>query len=141
MQDLSDLAKNSMWPTSQAGGNMIASNDQAMTAPGSAPVDNLNDRMSEMEEEPTVIDSNLNEIPPATSGKPQASGQQGKPSTPTPAWGSTTTPTVVRDDSGAVQGGTKSPLSDQDGSRAAERESRRVMSKAWKSTNGVSGNG
>ena len=44
MQDLSHLAANSIVPTSQAGGNMMSSNDLAMTAPGSRPVDPLPDR-------------------------------------------------------------------------------------------------
>jgi hypothetical protein len=44
MQDLSHLAANSMTVTSQAGGNMQSSNEQAMTAPGSDPVDPLPDR-------------------------------------------------------------------------------------------------
>lgn len=101
MQDLSDLAKNSMWPTSQAGGNMLASSEEAMTAPGSAPVDNLDDHLSEVHENPAVENSNASPIPPATDGKPQASRQQGF--TPgRPAWGGTTVPEVVRDDSGAA---------------------------------------
>ena len=44
MQDLSSLAAGSLAPTSQAGGNMMSSNAQAMTAPGSEPVDPLPDR-------------------------------------------------------------------------------------------------
>ena len=44
MQDLSGLAKNGPWVTSQAAGNMMSSNEQAMTAPGSVPVDPLPDR-------------------------------------------------------------------------------------------------
>ncbi len=44
MQDLSALARNGPWVTSQAGGNMISSNEQAMTGPGSEPVDPLPDR-------------------------------------------------------------------------------------------------
>lgn len=39
MQDLSSLAADSMWPTSQSAGNRSARPDAAMTAPGSAPVD------------------------------------------------------------------------------------------------------
>jgi hypothetical protein len=44
MQDLSHLAAGSITATSQAGGNMVSSNEQAMTAPGSRPVDPLPDR-------------------------------------------------------------------------------------------------
>ena len=44
MIDLSHLAANSITATSQAAGNMVSSSDQAMTAPGSQPVDPLPDR-------------------------------------------------------------------------------------------------
>lgn len=44
MQDLSHLAAASLAVTSQAAGNMMSSNEQAMTAPGSEPVDPLPDR-------------------------------------------------------------------------------------------------
>ena len=44
MQDLSDLARNGPWVTSQAGGNMVSSNAEAQTAPGSLPSDTLPDR-------------------------------------------------------------------------------------------------
>lgn len=44
MQDLSGQARFGPWATSQAGGNMISSNEQAMTAPGSEPSDPLPDR-------------------------------------------------------------------------------------------------
>jgi hypothetical protein len=38
MQDLSELAKDSMWPTAQASsGSRHSSRDAAMTAPGSVP--------------------------------------------------------------------------------------------------------
>lgn len=37
MQDLSRLAIDSMWVTSQEGGNMVHDSSLAMTAPGSAP--------------------------------------------------------------------------------------------------------
>jgi hypothetical protein len=47
MQDLSPLAKDSMWVTSQAAGNMTSSTEKAMTAPGSRPVDPLPDRASQ----------------------------------------------------------------------------------------------
>jgi hypothetical protein len=48
MEDLSHLLPGSpvtaLTPTSQAGGNMMSSNDLAMTAPGGRPVDPLPDR-------------------------------------------------------------------------------------------------
>lgn len=91
MQDLSDLAKDSMWPSSMAGGNMTSSNTLAMTAPGSPPVDPLTDRGDQGD--PTVRLGS--QMKTGTSGKPQASGQA--PYTPAPArWGKTTTPKVIR---------------------------------------------
>jgi hypothetical protein len=96
MQDLSSLAKDSMWVTSQAGGNMLASSEKAMTAPGSQPVDNLDDHQSAVHEDPTVEDSNAEQITPGTSGKPQASGQQGSHARSRAAWGPVTVPEVVR---------------------------------------------
>ena len=44
MRDLSGLAADAMWVTSQAAGNMTSSTEQALTAPGSRPVDPLPDR-------------------------------------------------------------------------------------------------
>ena len=44
MKDLSSLAADSMWVTSQAAGNMTSSTEKALTAPGSRPVDPLPDR-------------------------------------------------------------------------------------------------
>ena len=38
MQSLSHLATNSMWITSQEGGNLVHDNSGAMTAPGTEPV-------------------------------------------------------------------------------------------------------
>lgn len=38
MRDLSGLARDAMWVTSQEGGNMVHDNSPAMTAPGSQPV-------------------------------------------------------------------------------------------------------
>lgn len=38
MRDLSALAADSMWVTSQEGGNLVHDNSGAMTAPGSRPV-------------------------------------------------------------------------------------------------------
>lgn len=44
MQDLSSLAADGPWITSQAAGNMTSSNEGAMTGKGSEPVDPLPDR-------------------------------------------------------------------------------------------------
>lgn len=79
-----------MWVTSQAGGNMVSSNEDAFTAPGSQPVDKLTDR--DVQSDPHV--EVPPEMPPGTSGKPKARGQQGPASHA--AWGKTTTPNVVR---------------------------------------------
>lgn len=57
MQDLSHLAANGPWVTSQAGGNMVSSNDQAMTGPGSEPVDPLPDREHQGEPKVTFTQS------------------------------------------------------------------------------------
>jgi hypothetical protein len=56
MQDLSAMAKNGPWVTSQAGGNMMSSNEQAMTAPGSPPADPLPDREHQGDPAVTVVD-------------------------------------------------------------------------------------
>ena len=64
MQDLSNLAANSLTVTSQAGGNMMSSNAQAMTAPGSRPVDPLPDRDRQ-------DDPNLDMGPPRPVGTPK----------------------------------------------------------------------
>ena len=37
MRDLSSLARDSMWVTSQEGGNLVHDNSPAMTAPGTDP--------------------------------------------------------------------------------------------------------
>jgi len=94
-QDLSamPLAKSSMWPSSQAAGNMTSSNAQAMTAPGSDPVDPLPDRAEQGDPSVTVGKA----IPPGTDGKPQASGQAGPAPRRRAAWGRTTTPDVLRE--------------------------------------------
>ena len=44
MKDLSELAADSMWISSQEAGNQQADNSGAMTAPGSEPVDVLVNR-------------------------------------------------------------------------------------------------
>jgi hypothetical protein len=78
MQDLSSLAKNGPWVTSQAGGNMMSSTEQALTAPGSVPVDPLPDR--EHQGEPS-LDMSAS-VPVGTAGKRKPTAY-----TPTPvAW-------------------------------------------------------
>ena len=47
MQDLSRLADGALTVSSMAAGNMVSSNEQAMTAPGSRPVDPLPDRANQ----------------------------------------------------------------------------------------------
>jgi hypothetical protein len=56
MQDLSEMARNGPWVTSQAAGNMTSSNDEAMTAPGSQPVDPLPDRADQGDPKVTSSD-------------------------------------------------------------------------------------
>lgn len=56
MQDLSQMAANGPWVTSQAAGNMISSNEQAMTGPGSEPVDPLPDRTRQGDPHVTMSD-------------------------------------------------------------------------------------
>jgi hypothetical protein len=90
MEDLSALAADSMWVTSQAGGNMVSSNEGAHTAPGSQPVDKLTDR--DVQSDPHV--ELPPRTPPGTNGKPKARGTD-RPSGRA-AWGKTTTPNVVR---------------------------------------------
>lgn len=52
MEDLSHLAAAGPWVTSQAGGNMVSSNEQAQTGPGTQPADPLPDR--DHQGDPTV---------------------------------------------------------------------------------------
>lgn len=91
-EDLSSLARDSAWPTSQAAGNMTSSSRKAMTAPGSAPVDPVPDRT---EQGDPSIDLGT-PMKTGTSGKPQPRGQSSY--TPAPvAWKPTTVPAVVRE--------------------------------------------
>lgn len=90
-KDISEYAEDSIWPTSQAAGNMQSSTRLAMSAPGSDPVDPLPDRA---EQGDPTIDLGA-KMPPGEDGKPQASGQASY----TPArdrWTRTTVPDVVR---------------------------------------------
>jgi len=89
--DISELADGSLTASSMAAGNMTASNRQAMTAPGSPPVDPLPPAADQGD--PTVRLGS--EMPVSTDGKPQASGQA--PYTAGPVrWGKTSVPQVVR---------------------------------------------
>jgi hypothetical protein len=101
MQDLSKVVFGSdpisaLVPTSQEGGNMRASNELAMTAPGSTPVDVMQPAGEYFHNDPTVSTSNASVITPASDGKPQASSQASGYSPPPPAWKATGTPNVVR---------------------------------------------
>lgn len=78
-------------PTSQAGGNMMSSNEYAMTAPGGEPTDPLPDRSKQGH---VKVDAQ-SKLPPGEDGKPQAKGEDWSPPG-APAWKSTTVPEVVR---------------------------------------------
>jgi len=87
VKDLSSLAENSMWPTSQAAGNMMSGRKAAMSAPGSQPVDPL--PPAKDQGEPDVENSPGPRIQPGDDGKPEARTTAGKPSLPEPAWKTT----------------------------------------------------
>lgn len=79
MRDLSSLARDSMWPTSQEGGNMVHDNSPAMTAPGSEPVTPV--PKAEAQPDPTVP------VPAARPVGDTGRGQPGKGYTPSAmAW-------------------------------------------------------
>jgi hypothetical protein len=92
VQDLSKLAKNSIWPTSQAGGNRMSTNDEALTALGTEPVDPALQKSQQANPHVGVTAT----LPIGTSGKPQASGQAGSWKPSAPVWGPTTVPDVIR---------------------------------------------
>ena len=72
MKDLSSLAADSMWVTSQEGGNLVHDNSGAMTAPGSKPVTPL--PPAEDQPDPTVaLAEALKPGTPARHPKPSAS--------------------------------------------------------------------
>ena len=88
-QDLSSLAKDSIWPSSQAAGNMTSSSREAMTAPGSSPVDPIPDRNKQGD--PSILLGP--QMPVSDDGKPQPDVSY----TPNPVrWGKTTVPRIVR---------------------------------------------
>jgi hypothetical protein len=95
VQDLSHLAADSMWPTSQEGGNMMSGRPGAMSAPGSQPVTPL----------PPAKDQGTPHVDlgpeqePGDDGKPKARTTAGKPDLPAPAWKPANPPDVVRDSS------------------------------------------
>jgi hypothetical protein len=99
MQDLSSLLPgdpvSALTPTSQEGGNMRASNEEAMTAPGSQPVDVMHPAGDYFGNDPAITATNKGAIPPGTDGKPQASSQRWT-GPGTAAWSRTATPGVVR---------------------------------------------
>lgn len=87
VKDLSNLLPqdpiSALSPTSQEGGNQQSSNADAMTAPGSQPVDILKDR--DVQVDPKVEVSNKTKIEPSDDGKPQSTDMIGyQPSRP--AW-------------------------------------------------------
>jgi hypothetical protein len=83
-------------PTSQEGGNQQASNELAMTAPGSEPVNIVKDSNEDVQMDPTIKATNASEIEPADDGKPQASGQRWSGAPAAPTWARTASPDVVR---------------------------------------------
>jgi hypothetical protein len=93
VQDLSSLARDSMWPTSQEAGNMTSGRPAAMSAPGSTPVTPL--PPAKDQGDPQVSASPGPVIRPGDDGKPKAKAGSWNPGAP--AWGKTTTPDVVRD--------------------------------------------
>ena len=80
MQDLSSLAKDGPWITSQDGGNMIHDNDPAMTGPGSPPVTPLPARKEQGN--PTV--TYTGDVP--VGSKPDRSGTGGGYSPSSVSW-------------------------------------------------------
>ena len=89
MQDLSSLAEGSMWPTSQAAGNMMSGRARAMSAPGSTPTDPLPPEKDQGEPVVQIPD----QVPPGRDGKPPARPAW---SPAAPSWGKTTVPVPPR---------------------------------------------
>jgi hypothetical protein len=94
IRDISDLAKDSLAPTSQHGGNQVWQNT-AMTAPGGASGDLGNDLDEAVVVKAPVIDMQP-VIKPGTDGKPSARTGSGHTASE-PSWGKTTSPNVVRE--------------------------------------------
>ena len=74
MQDLSGQARFGPWVTSQAAGNMVSSNERAMTAPGSQPVDPLPDREHQGDPEVQTTDNVPVGTPQAREAHPYIPG-------------------------------------------------------------------
>jgi hypothetical protein len=94
IRDISDLAIDSMWATSQAAGNRTSLPDVAMTAPGSTPVDG---ELKPAEMADPHVSNSGPEIPVGADGKPQPA-QEHVPGPP--RWKPTTVPDVVRKNQG-----------------------------------------
>ena len=84
MQDLSQLAKNSMWVSSQEAGNMMSGRPAAMSAPGSDPTTPL--PPAKDQGTPEVHDSPGPHINPGDNGKKKP-GHDWSPGRP--AWART----------------------------------------------------
>lgn len=91
MEDLSPLAEGSMWPTSQAGGNMMSGRARAMSAPGSMPTDPLPEEKDQGE--PAVTPSDT--LTHTSSGKPDARTVDGNWRPGAPSWGPASRPGIV----------------------------------------------
>jgi hypothetical protein len=87
VKDLSSLAADSMWVTSQAAGNMMSGRPGAMSAPGSPPVDPL--PPAAKQDDPHVTPSAGPKIEPGHHGIPQP--RAGPPAPGHPAWAKTGT--------------------------------------------------
>lgn len=83
-------------PTSQEGGNMQASNEEAMTAPGSVPVDVMHAAGDYFGNDPTITPTDTTKIEPSDDGKPLATGQANRPEYPPPTWKYRAIPDVMR---------------------------------------------
>ena len=90
MEDLSALAQDSMWVTSQAGGNMQSGRPAAMSAPGSPPVDPL--PPANAQGDPHVVMAGP-QRPPGEDGKPQPGTYAPNPV----RWGPAGSPGVSRE--------------------------------------------
>lgn len=90
MQDLSSLAKDSLWVTSQEGGNMMSGRPAAMSAPGSPPVTPLPPTKDQGTPKVTMSGP---EISPGDTGKPEPKTTWNPPK---PSWGKPAIPDVSR---------------------------------------------
>ena len=92
-RDISDLAADSLAPTSQQAGNQVWANN-AHTAPGGASGD-----LGEDVGKPVVVDApvidDIVSVKPGEDGKPKA--RTDTTPAPSPNWKPTTVPTVIRE--------------------------------------------